>query len=704
MLDETDNETFLSLCELLELRRRNDRPIVLWIGAGASRWAGVPGWAELGEDFYIQFKRTQSNFDHQTAHLALEAKNYPALFGICRRTNEALYHRLIVDRTGTSTQEHPVYNRFVKAIEKLPPCKILTTNVDCLLERHLHLPVLHSSNIPLIKDSLSKDQGFIAKLHGTASDVGSLVFTDDDYASKVANVRDTLRSVFDIAHVVFIGYGLADDYVLSQLLDCDFSNAPFGSGPHFACLPDHNDLLPACVKQIRYRPEPHKDHRTAIQVLEELAWKDYVQEFEAQAHISLKTSSISGHLIGDFYPPGTWNSSTDCSLDLESGDGPAQLRMYLGHGLSNGDVASMVSTAMHDLICSLMCFDKIYAKIETIGRIVHLLGHKVTIELLQSRALTFVNSSFEPVLTYKGNSVHDTVGELKLMMPHIDKNGKKLPFDTIAERIIRGEARMQLGRSAVEAILESAGASLVEIKGDLIESVPNCVQSLLIRPSIRKMIGMSCGTPRHSCPSWIKYPILRLAHVVQIGSICQHLKLDSAKLEFGHEVLASAAFSSPFGKELAWDAASYVIAGKFEVDTTLLAGADPTLIQAILKFRHTTEGTEFRSLIRGMLAVSAGSDVAVAINARLLQMVSPRALSSAQRAFTNLYLPKEGTALPALWHDALAGQTALHKWRQRASTEFSDQCRQLKLGLYDLCPCGSQEKVKFCCAETLGTR
>ena len=70
--------------------------------------------------------------------------------------------------------------------------------------------------------------------------------------------------------VVFFGYGLNDEYVLDLLATNMTERELFGDGPHFAILPHSKANLPKSVRTIRYIPEPQRDHRSAIQIIEEI--------------------------------------------------------------------------------------------------------------------------------------------------------------------------------------------------------------------------------------------------------------------------------------------------------------------------------------------------------------------------------------------------------------------------------------------------
>lgn len=62
MYDSTDSSTQKALLELRDIYTRG-RPVILWIGAGASRWAEYPTWNELAEKLHSQFVKFESTYD-----------------------------------------------------------------------------------------------------------------------------------------------------------------------------------------------------------------------------------------------------------------------------------------------------------------------------------------------------------------------------------------------------------------------------------------------------------------------------------------------------------------------------------------------------------------------------------------------------------------------------------------------------------------
>ena len=66
---------------------------------------------------------------------------------------------------------------------------------------------------------MQQKQSFICKLHGSISSIENTVFTTEDYLEleRDASYLSLMEHIFADAVVVFIGYGLKDEYVLTAL-------------------------------------------------------------------------------------------------------------------------------------------------------------------------------------------------------------------------------------------------------------------------------------------------------------------------------------------------------------------------------------------------------------------------------------------------------------------------------------------------------
>ena len=270
MLNADDPETVFAMRTLASVAAHGKRPIVFWVGAGASRWLGYPSW----KDLCLQIRKKYylvPGFDNRRAVELLNKQNYPAIFQMCRELDSGSYNRFIVDafapRTGRS-----VYRKFVELLEAITPLFVVTTNVDEALEKNLSsLTTVQKTDLRRCADLLHEKTPFVAKLHGSVSSVRSMVFTTGDYTELLADVNylNSLKYIFTGCTVVFLTYGIRDQYVI-KLLQEDASHMDlFGPGPHFAVT---NDSVPVpSLRRIRYLIKANSDHSAALSVLAYLA-------------------------------------------------------------------------------------------------------------------------------------------------------------------------------------------------------------------------------------------------------------------------------------------------------------------------------------------------------------------------------------------------------------------------------------------------
>jgi NAD-dependent SIR2 family protein deacetylase len=134
MLNADDPYTPASLNRLKEAMRRK-RPLVLWIGAGASRWAGLPSWHDSARQMRRTFIKSVPAFPDDVAKPLLSSKAYPDLFQLCRDEDSKLYNKTLSEQFSSPTIG-PLYEQFIEMLKKMAPLQIVTTNVDlCLAGR-----------------------------------------------------------------------------------------------------------------------------------------------------------------------------------------------------------------------------------------------------------------------------------------------------------------------------------------------------------------------------------------------------------------------------------------------------------------------------------------------------------------------------------------------------------------------------------------
>jgi hypothetical protein len=105
MQKNVEYESSLALDELVRLRGSSERPLVFWIGAGVSSWAGIKRWDELAQTMRSEFLRTESTFEKELSWQWLDQKAFPSLFGHCDKVSPTRYRR-ILDRELNQKSPH----------------------------------------------------------------------------------------------------------------------------------------------------------------------------------------------------------------------------------------------------------------------------------------------------------------------------------------------------------------------------------------------------------------------------------------------------------------------------------------------------------------------------------------------------------------------------------------------------------------------
>jgi len=177
---------------------------VLFVGAGVSTEAGLPGGWELAKALAEAMGRQYNN-----EPLAKMAQFYQTRNGrpmLLRFLKDKL--KPAVDFTDKSTC--PSY----RLIARLPFKLILTTNFDSLIEDMLRSEGMQPNVINFDQDitSYEPDTAQVLKVHGDFSQAKMVVTTDDydNYYRDFPRLLDEMKSIFAKHTVIFIGYGLED--------------------------------------------------------------------------------------------------------------------------------------------------------------------------------------------------------------------------------------------------------------------------------------------------------------------------------------------------------------------------------------------------------------------------------------------------------------------------------------------------------------
>ena len=86
----------------LEMVAKQGMPIVFWVGAGVSRFAGVPTWSELAASMHCVFSKTEVGYDRNGQSSLLRSEQYPAFFSARLARRSAFRGREATSALGSS--------------------------------------------------------------------------------------------------------------------------------------------------------------------------------------------------------------------------------------------------------------------------------------------------------------------------------------------------------------------------------------------------------------------------------------------------------------------------------------------------------------------------------------------------------------------------------------------------------------------------
>ena len=628
-----------------------------------------------------------------------------------RACNSALYFSCLANAFGNRAPT-PVYRRLLRVLARLIPTRVLTTNVDELLEGNLKkTETIQRSDLERIPSLLSSDVDFVAKLHGSVSAVETMIFSEQDYEEIKADAPflNALRSTFELSTVLFIGYGLRDQHVIAALQEGADAHPLFGTGPHFIVVPENSTAVPNFVRRISFIPEP-PDHRSALLTLEsvadaraepqpELRPEPRPPFIEPQPEVPKIVAGESICFIGDLLPWGKHTTSQTVLATAPSGE----RELLIGEGYVDGEVILHDYSALHDVVVGLLCFDVVCLSIDHLPRLYNLLGSAWFWRFVDAEAVRLVVPPHEPAVVFQEPGA--LVGRISAFQVW----SRSDTLDSLESRTLSDRIRQYLkpisGRETAAArkieLLESTTIDLAHVVTT--EQLSAMARRAMMHPSIRQLLGISGGTPLGSVPRWLAFPVIRLAGLIRKGIICQNIDAISTRTVLGTETLASSAFSASSGVEWADDAASYALTGQFNSDLGALIEKQPDLLGGVVQFRESSAGISFRREVAQRLATNEGGQVTAAVNAGLREALPASALQEARDQLSGLFMPRAAgpRLIPAVWGDLRNGEARIAGWRRRSRELLDDLCNTNRFGPYGPCPCGSGEKLRFCCKMAL---
>jgi hypothetical protein len=546
MLNANDPETIFSLHLLRETITTGNRAIVFWIGAGTSRWAGYPSWKDFVLDVRSDFFKSKGGFNNDLALKLIDSGNFPAFLQMCRDLDRARYYRHIA-AVFSPKAKGPLYSRFIDLLRRISPLYAVTTNVDEQLERNLNAAtVVQKSDLTRIVTLLQGKDAFIGKVHGSCSTVESTVFSTQDYEALLED-EGFLRSVqhiFTACSVIFLGYGVRDDYVIDLLSRNAAEMKLFGPGPHFVVTSEEVKMVPG-LHRISYTIKLHPDHRAAMSVLDFIHESIQITRARQESVVQVENAAPeeegkesfraeTAYFISDFKPPGTWHTSQTAQGESPQGD---TKEITVGLGFTNDEIPFRTSTALHDLVVGLICFDLVYLPLFAVGPAHQAVGSQLFWEMIDSDSLRLVHSLHEPAVVFEGKNPGLFGSISAITVRDKDGAGPRHPLEVIRKQISAAPGK----EVEAEALISKLETKVITARYSELE-LPTLVRSSLLMPYISRLLGIGDAILPTQVPRWLIFPYLRMAHLVHTGMICGELGIQAAKVPFGGAQLVSAAF------------------------------------------------------------------------------------------------------------------------------------------------------------------
>jgi hypothetical protein len=200
---------------LLDVLSREDT--VLFVGAGASVWAGLPSWPRLVEELADFIERTGASAEIVRRELSRNDLLQAASYGVDLLTPFAFGEFIRAACRRDSAQPAEIH----ALIAALKPACFITTNYDQLLERAIRrarpdtaLLVVSNRQLTETADIVqARAKNFVFKPHGDVDDAEGVVLTREQYRAlryQKPHVIHALTTLLASRPVVFIGFGLRD--------------------------------------------------------------------------------------------------------------------------------------------------------------------------------------------------------------------------------------------------------------------------------------------------------------------------------------------------------------------------------------------------------------------------------------------------------------------------------------------------------------
>ncbi len=215
----------------------NSNSAVVYVGAGASIPAGLPGWRDFLEECIDRsWGSKEGGLKWDLPRNLLKEGEYLTCAELLQMEIGQSLEQYIWDIYGHASSPSEIH----KAIARVPFSLALTTNYDRLLESsYPFTPNVWTWRDPQAVFSALKNNRFaILKIHGDVGNGPSLVLTRTQYRDFThlnKSLNDCLTTLLSLKTFLFVGSSLRDQNILSLMDDARLTHQE-AFGPHYAIL------------------------------------------------------------------------------------------------------------------------------------------------------------------------------------------------------------------------------------------------------------------------------------------------------------------------------------------------------------------------------------------------------------------------------------------------------------------------------------
>lgn len=200
---------------------------IVFVGAGLSQGAGLPGWRKLLHLMldWAGDHRVDMSDRAELENCINEGKLLMVAEEMRGRLRKDDFRRFMVEKF---RKPNPEPTEAHKLIPEIPFAAALTTNYDKLLEsaytlvhRGVAPHVFTHSDHPEVSAALCGEEFYVFKVHGTIDRIDTIILGSKDYRELMnpeSSYRNLLTVIFSTKTILFLGFRL-EDPDLMQLLD-----------------------------------------------------------------------------------------------------------------------------------------------------------------------------------------------------------------------------------------------------------------------------------------------------------------------------------------------------------------------------------------------------------------------------------------------------------------------------------------------------